>query len=290
MTHFPGAPRDTMRAALNLGGGSGSGGSTVATTTTNNTPWNSSQLQDVFAQAKNQYGNGQGYQYYPNSTVVPFANQTQTALQNTENRATQASPIISGAQNNLGQTLNGDFLSSGNPYFQGMVDRIGNTVRPKIDAQFAAGGRYGSGAHANAAASALTDATASLAFQNYGQERQNQMAGQQLAPSTYQLGYAPDQILAQVGGVREGKAAEDLTDQINRFNFNQAAPDEALRRYASLVAGGNYGGQQVTQTPMYRNQAAGALGGALGGAALGQMTGVGAGYGAIGGGLLGLLG
>lgn len=275
---------------MSLGGGTGSGGSTVGTTTSSNTPWNSTQLQDVFSQAKTQFGNGQGYQYYPNSTVVPLSNQTETALQNTEARAGQASPIISGAQSNLGQTLNGDFLSAGNPNFQAMVDRIGNTVRPKLDAQFGAAGRYGSGAHANAAASALTDATASLAYQNYGQERQNQMAAQQLAPSTYQLGYAPDQIMAQVGGVREGKAAEDLGDQINRFNFNQSAPDEALRRYASLVAGGNYGGQQVTQTPMYRNQAAGALGGALGGAALGQMTGLGAGYGAVGGGLLGLLG
>ncbi|CAN0493174.1 unnamed protein product, partial [Phaeothamnion confervicola] len=96
-----------------LGGGSGSGGSTVQTTTTNNTPWNSSQLSDVFGQAKTQYGTGQGYQYFPNDTTVPFSNQTEQALQNTEARAGQASPIISGAQSNLGQTLNGDFLSAG---------------------------------------------------------------------------------------------------------------------------------------------------------------------------------
>lgn len=275
---------------MSLGGGSGSGGSTVQTTVANSTPWNSSQLQNVFGNAQTNYGNGQGYQFFPNSTVVPFSNQTENALQSTEARAGQASPIIGGAQQNLSATLNGDFLSSGNPNFQAMMDRIGNAVRPKLDAQFAGAGRYGSGAHANAAASALTDAGASLAYQNYGDERTKQLQAQALAPSTYQLGYAPDQIMAQVGGVREGKAAEDLADQIQRFNFNQSAPDEALRRYASLVAGGSYGGNQVTQTPLYRNQTAGALGGALSGAALGNMTGLGAGYGAVGGGLLGLLG
>lgn len=269
--------------------GGGSGGSTIQTTTTNNTPWNSSQLNDVFGQAKSQFNQGP-YQFFPNSTVVPFSNQTNTALQNTEARAGQASPIISGAQQSLGATLNGDYLNGGNPAFTGMMDRIGSDVRQRMDSQFSGAGRYGSGSHQAATAGALADAASSLAYQNYGDERTKMMQAQALAPSTYSLGFAPDQMLAQVGAAREGKAAEDLSDQIQRYNFNQAAPDEALRRYASLVAGGNYGGQQVTQTPMYRNQAAGALGGALGGAALGQMTGLGAGYGAIGGGLLGLFG
>lgn len=271
---------------MSSGGGS-SGGGTVATTVTNNTPWNSSQLGEVFGAAKTNYGNGQGYQFYPNSTVVPFSNQTEGALQGIEARANAASPIIANAQSNLAETLGGDFLTNGNPYFSGMMDRVANDVRPRLDAQFAGSGRYGSGAHANATASALADAGSSLAFQNYGQERQRQMQAQALAPSGYALGFQPDQMRMGVGAMREGKAAEDLGDQIQRFNFNQAAPDEALRRYASLVAGGTYGGQQVTQTPMYRNQGAGMLGGALSGAALGQMTGLGAGAGAIGGGLLG---
>lgn len=288
MTAIPGSPRDTFRATLDIGGGSGGGG-TIQTTTTSNTPWNSSQLNDVFSQAKTQYQQGP-YSFFPNSTVVPFSNQTETALQGTEAKAGQASPIINNAQANLGQTLGGDFLSSGNPYFQGMFNNVADSVRTKMDSQFGAAGRYGSGAHQAATADALAQAGSSLAYQNYGDERARQMQGQALAPQTYQLGYAPDQMLAQVGAAREGKAAEDLSDQIQRFNFNQAAPDEALRRYASLVAGGNYGGQTVTQTPLYRNQGASALGGALGGAALGQMTGLGAGYGAIGGGLLGLLG
>ncbi|MBN9497862.1 MAG: hypothetical protein J0H39_13985 [Alphaproteobacteria bacterium] len=289
MTHIPGAPRDTTRAAFLGGSGAGSGGSTVQTSTQSATPYNAAQLQDVFAKAKDQFGDGSGYSFYPNSTVVPFSNQTEAALLGTENKANAASPLLGAANTNLTATLNGDFLSAGNPNFSAMVDRISNEVRPRVDSQFAAAGRYGGGAHANASASALADATSSLAFQNYDQERTRQMQGQALAPQTYGAQFLPEQMLASVGAAREGKAAEDLGDQIQRFNFSQAAPDEALRRYASLVAGGSYGGQTVTQTPMYRNQGASLLGGALSGAALGQMTGLGAGYGAAGGALLGLI-
>lgn len=269
--------------------GGGSGGSTIQTTTQSNTPFNSSYLNYGFDQAKNLYQQGTP-QYFPGSTVVPFSNQTQQALNQTENLANQSSPIISGAQNNLGATLNGDFLSGGNPYFSQMMDKIGGDVRQRMDSQFAGAGRYGSGAHANATADALTQAAGTLGYQNYADERSKQMQAQALAPSAYSLGFAPAQQLANVGAAYEGQASSNLQDQINRYNFNQQAPYDNLSRYMAMVAGGNAGGQTVTQAPLYRNQASSALGGALGGAALGQMTGLGAGYGAIGGGLLGLLG
>jgi hypothetical protein len=74
---------------------------------------------------------------------------------------------------------------------------------------------------------------------------------QQMVGAAPQLAQADYLDLAQLFGVgqnREVKAGEQLSEDIQRFNFDQAAKDEALRRYMSLVAGGSYGGQNVQTT------------------------------------------
>lgn len=222
-----------------------------------NAPWTGQQpfLSDVFTRAQNQFNAGP-HSYYPNSTVVPFSNQTQQALGRLEAAGNDPNSLTRQAQGNLGQTLRGDFLSAGNPYFSGMMDRVANQIRPRLDAQFS-GANYGGSLHQGAMASALTDAASNLAYQNYGQERGNQMQGMLFAPQLNTADVAP---LVQVGQMREDLASREMQDQINRFNFNQSAPDEALRRYASLVAGGQWGGSQTQQQPLYSNPLAQGLG------------------------------
>ncbi len=234
-----------------------SGGSKTSTVTSNQAPWTGQQpfLSDVFQRAQNQFNAGPP-SFYPNSTVVPFSGQTEQALGRLEANANDPNSLVRQAQGNLGQTLGGDFLSAGNPYFGAMMDRVANQIRPRLDAQFS-GANYGGSLHQGAAASALADAASNLAYQNYGQERQNQMQGALFAP---QLNTADVNPLVQVGQMREDLANRELQDQINRFNYNQNAPDEALRRYATLVAGGQYGGSTTTQQPLYSNPLAQGLG------------------------------
>ena len=216
-----------------------SGPSGTQTVQANQKPWDDQQpyLRDVFSQAQKQFQAGP-QTFYPNSTVVPFSQQTEQALGRMEATGNDPNSLVRQAQGNLGQTLGGDFLSAGNPYFGGMMDRVANQIRPRLDAQFN-GANYGGSLHQGAMASALADAGSNLAYQNYGQERQNQMQGALFAP---QLNTADVQPLAQVGQAREGLANAQLQENINRYNFNQNAPDEALRRYMTLVGGGNYGG------------------------------------------------
>jgi hypothetical protein len=159
------------------------------------------------------------------------------------------------------QTVRGDYLSAGNPYFSAMANRIASEVTPQIAGTFSGAGRYGSGAAANATASALSDTLGQLAFQNYGQERGNQLGTAMQTPMLAETDYADLGHLMQTGALREGKAGEELQDQIQRFNFNQNAPDEALRRFMSLVAGGQYGGQNVQSTN--RNTSASDIAGGL---------------------------
>jgi hypothetical protein len=228
-------------------------------------PWSGQQpyLTDVFTKAQNQFNAGPPT-YYPNSTVVPFSGQTEQALGRLENAGNDPNSLVRQAQGNLGATLRGDYLNAGNPAFGAMMDRVANQVRPRLDAQFN-NANYGGSLHQGAAASALTDAAANLAFQNYGQERANQMQGTLFAPQLNTADVAP---LVQVGQMREDLASREMQDRINRFNFNQTAPDEALRRYASLVAGGQWGGSQTSQQPLYSNPLAQGLGYAATGAGI----------------------
>lgn len=228
---------------------SSSSGKTTTTTATN-APWSGQQgfLSDVFNRAQQNFQAGP-QQYFPNSTVVPFSNQTEQALQTTEQRALDPNSLIGRSQNQLGSTIQGDYLA-GNPFFEGAFKKIADPIQARLNSSFSNAGRYGSGANRQALASALSDTAGQLQFQNYGQERQNQLSALNFAP---QLQAADTQLLSQVGSAREALAGNELQDQINRFNFNQSAPDEALRRYATLVGGGSYGGSSTSTQPLYSN-------------------------------------
>lgn len=256
---IPGAPRDTSRAARDF-----DGGGTTQVVQSNQQPWAAQQpfLTFGFDEAKRLYQNGP-YQFYPNSTVVPFSGQTSDALAGIEGRARAGSPNIGAAQGELGKTLGGEYLSAGNPNFGAMMGRIASEITPQIDAKFAGSGRYGSGAHSAALSSALSDTAGQLAFQNYDAERGRMFNAMGLAPGLAQADYMDLSQLANVGAVREGKAGEELSDQIQRFNFDQNAPDEALRRMMTLVAGGQYGGQNVQTSSSNQGTTAGDLAGGL---------------------------
>lgn len=118
----------------------------------------------------------------------------------------------------LGNTLNGSYLSAGNPYFSNMVNQIGQAIQPQIDSQFSAAGRYGSGANQQAFASALANQAGQLAYQNYGAERGNQMSAVNNMPSytaglfnpgqaLMTAGYAPlNQFVQQLSTLKPGTA------------------------------------------------------------------------------------
>src|SRR5688572_12882463 len=94
----------------------------TVTTVQNSSPWSGVQdsLKFGFDQARQNYDSSSP-SYFPNSTVVPFSNQTETGLSGIENRAMQGSALNQGAKDLTQSTLNGDFLSAGNPYFQNMT-------------------------------------------------------------------------------------------------------------------------------------------------------------------------
>lgn len=206
--------------------------------------------------------------YYPGSTVVGFSPESELALSGIREQAITGSPFIKGVQDVVMQNLMGT-----NP----LQSAAFRPVVEQVQAQAAKAGRYGSGYQQAALAQALAPAA-----------YQAQQAAIQQAPAARQFGMADLQTLAGVGAAREAQSQAELAADVERYQFEQARPQEKLQNYLAATMGGQLG--RTTYTPQYRQPLAGFLGGAMQGAELGSMLSGGGAVNplyAIAGGLLG---
>mgnify|MGYP003331169326 FL=1 len=271
------------------------GGGTNTVTRTELDPTMRPYVQYGLSEAQRLYQTPNVPQYYPGQTFIGPSAQTTAALEAAQARAMQGNPLVPAAQQQLQQTIQGQYLGA-NPYLQaalqpafGAAQRQYESATNQALSNFSRAGRYGSGAMQGALtnvggefARALTGTAGQLGYQNYADERARQMAALQAAPAMAAQDYADIQRLSQIGQQTEAYQEMALQDAINRFNFAQQAPYARLQSFLSGAYGAPSGMQQVT--PVYRNPIGGAIGGALAGQAIGGPTGA-----LIGGGL-GLLG
>lgn len=238
----------------------------MAVATTTSAPWGPQQpyLTDTFNRAKNLYATG-GPKYYPQNTVAPMSNQTRQGINAYTQTATQGTPVTDSAQQQVNATLQGDYLNS-NPYLDAMYNNAAGAVTrnyqeavaPSIAANFGLSGRSGSNmAFANAMDSSrdtLSRNLGGMAANIYGgayeNERGRQMQAASMAPETAALNYFDSNQLLQAGRLQDTYNQNRLNSDINRFNFNQERPWDALGRYQQLI-NGNYGGQSTQ--PIYNN-------------------------------------
>lgn len=164
----------------------------------------------------------------------------------------------------LQQTAGGNFLSTGNPYYeamygrtvQPMIDQFNQQIAPGIDATFSGAGRYGSGLYAqnrNSAETTLTrglgDVASQLGYQNYNDERGRMIQASALLPDI------------------AGRPAQDLITAGNAFQAdaqaNQGWSYEQLMRYLGAVGGQQWGGSTSTTStqPTYSSPLGQTLGG-----------------------------
>lgn len=207
-------------------------------------------------------------QYYPGQTVVGYSPESEMALQGIRQQAISGSPFIQGVQDVVMQNLMGT-----NP----LQSAAFRPVVEQVQAEASKAGRYGSGYQQ----AALAQALAPMALQ-----AQQQAIAQ--APAARQFGMADLETLAQVGAAREAQQQAELAADIERFQFEQARPQEKLAQYIAATRGGDLG--QTTYEAQQRQPLTSILGGAMSGAELGQMAGFGGGTGALIGAGLGLLG
>lgn len=256
-------------------------------TQTNNPPdYVQPYLQGTANEAAALYRQGPNT-YFPGSTVVPFSSQTQGALDATQQRATEGSPVNRASAGYTADVLNGKYLNS-NPYVDQMFSQAAQGTQTQLASQFA-----GSGRNADAAMPARADQLNQLATQiyggNYATERALQNSTLSQANSIANQDYIDLQNRGQVGAAYDDLANRQMQDQVARYDYNQQAPGIALDQYIARL--NNQAGSSVSSsTPIYTNT----LGNVLGGAATGQQIGsnIGSGYGGWGaaiGGIAGLL-
>jgi hypothetical protein len=279
----------------------GGGGGTNTVTRTELDPTMRPYVQYGLSEAQRLYQTPNVPQYYPGQTYIGPSAQTTAALQAAQTRAMRGNPLVPAAQQQLQQTIQGEYLGA-NPFLASALQpgfeaaqRQYESATNQALSNFSRAGRYGSGAMRGALtnvggeyARALTGAAGQLGYANYADERARQQAALQAAPAMAAQDYADIQRLSQIGQQTEAYQEMALQDAINRFNFEQQAPYARLQSFLSGAYGAPSGMQQVT--PVYRNPIGGALGGALAGSQLGQAVGIGQGPGAVVGGALGLLG
>ena len=281
------------------------------TTTSRTQPYAPAEpyLQDILGEAQNIYRSDVGRSFFPGSTVVPFADQTQEALNLQQAQAleqAQNSPLQAQAAQTFGQFAASPQSSYGGltpqaDYLTGIREGITSDVMGNVQSQFGGMGRTGTSPQAQqAAARGITQAYAPIASQLASQERgreqtgmesaygrQMQAAGnlpgiQQAMDMRRQGGIAS---LSGVGSAYENLAQRQLQDQIQRFQFGQQAPMQQLQQYAGLISPIASGlPSQINTAPSNKP---GAVGGAFGGALAGSSLGM---PGIIGGALAGGLG
>jgi len=220
--------------------------------------------------------------YFPDQTYVGASEQTRTALDAAQNRAAMGNPLVPAAQQQFLNTIQGDYTSATNPYFQNRFQTASDAATQsffdavnQINSQASMAGRYGSGAQndlidraTGQLATTLSDTAGALAFDNYNQERARQLATAQGAPAMAATDYDDINKMMQLGQIGEGYQELALKDSINRFNFQQGLPGAQLQQYLSAAYGAPLG--TVTTQPVSRGGLGGALGGAAMGAGLGQ--------------------
>lgn len=226
----------------------GGGGSKTQTVTESNTPW-SAQVplwKTSYQRLNDLYKSGAlRVDPYPGQTVAPTSPETGQAWNMISNRAQAGSPLNTLAKGYASDVLGGRYLGQDAPGFSSALDRTRNAV----NATYALGGRYGSGAHN----SAIAQGVGGLLNDAYQAERSRMDVATQLVPQLAQQDYFDALQLAQVGQQRQGHLQDLINAEIQRYNAIQQAPINELALYQNFI-GGNIGGNKTTQQPIQRNE------------------------------------
>jgi hypothetical protein len=207
--------------------------------------------------------------YAPFQTYVSPSETTTSALSGIQQRAMAGSPLTQSAQAQLGRTISGDYLS-GNPFFQGafqaatrpLEQQFGQNIMD-IRSKLSSSGRYGSGAQtalegraAEGLATGMSDIAGKLAYQNYADERQRQMAATMAAPEMAMADYSDLTKLLGAGQLGEQYDQARIADELARYQY--ASPESRLGTFLSGVYQAPSGSQ--TSQPIYGNPKGEALG------------------------------
>lgn len=182
------------------------GGTNTTTTVQDTSPWGPSQgyLKNAMGRASGMLKREEGFNPYPESTVVPYSDTTREGMQGVLNTARGGAPgtaqALSNARGVLGgggamapimdvatgqnaitagqyyePIASGQEIQQGNPYLMRALERGADEIQNRVGNEAAAFGRSGSGAMAGRMADSLGDYYSGALAADYNNMRNRQM-------------------------------------------------------------------------------------------------------------------
>lgn len=233
-------------------------------------------LTDLYSRAQKVSGTPTTYWPYPTyANESPFSIAGRNAM---GNAAAQPSPYLGPAAGQAGATLNGDFLSAGNPYLSSMFNSAAGdvtrnyqqAVMPGIASRYGQAGRVGSpeqmkaeGIAQQGLGTSLQQLAAGIYGPAYESERNRQVQTLGLAPSLEDSRFVAPGKAVTAGALGEAREQKVLDDWIAHFEYKRDEPYNRLAQYSSLLGSPVTGtGSQTTrsgssdQTAQYAQAAA----------------------------------
>lgn len=241
---------------------SGGGGTNSTNTVTQADPWAGQQpyLLDLFRNAQKQFQGG-GPQYYPGQTIAPQSSATVQGQQAVTQGAGQAAQSSEAANRALQFNLHDARDVNSNPYLQSAINAAiqpavhqfsdaGGTLSQLRDESAQTGTGYGYGSRGDIASGLaasrlnkdILGTTSAMAASGYQSGLDASTRSLALAPGVIQSSGTPGEMLSAVGQQQDSYQQALINDAMNRWNFEENRPGNALAAYQSLL-GGNFGGQ-----------------------------------------------
>ncbi len=248
----------TINPITNLKEFKGGGGGGSSQTTNQLDPNVVPYVKDALSEQQRLYQEG-APEYYGGQTYLnPNAQQQQAINMMTANAGVNNS-MLQNSTNLNNQMIQGDFLQN-NPNFDAVMNTAGrkatdayNQAMTNTNSQASMSGRYGSDAHARMAsnnssnlAQSLADTAGQYAYQNYANERGNQINAMNNAGTIAGNQNIGAQNLMNAGNAQAGFNQTALDADIARHDYGQNAQQQHLANYTNAVWGAPGGSTSST--------------------------------------------
>ena len=165
------------------------------------------------------------------STYVGISPERQQALDFITNMAQNGGTGVAGtALGEYNKTMSGGYMNA-NPYLDDIVNRSVGAAAGSQTSGYAGGGRFGSGAMANAQADAMQQTASSLYGANYQQERDRMMGMLDRSGTIDDMQYQDARNLSSVGQQYEADQANQNQEAMNVYN----ADAQTLSTFLSML-------------------------------------------------------
>ena len=248
----------TINPITNLKEFKGGGGGGQSQTTNELDPNVVPYVRDALSEQQKLYNEG-APEYYGKQTYLDPNTQQQQAIDMMTANANVNNPMLQNATNLNNQMIQGDFLQN-NPNFNAVMDTAGrkatdlyNTATQGTMSDVSQAGRYGSNAHANLQAGnagklaqSLSDTAGQYAYQNYANERGNQINAMNNAGAIAGNQNIGANNLMNAGNLQAGFDQTALNADIARHDYGQNAQQQHLSNYTNAVWGAPGGSSSTT--------------------------------------------